>query len=47
MGKEEKEDEELDDLLEEQWNLQDKIHKKCEMKDNPEEKIKRWKEKYD
>ena len=46
MDEEECEDDELDDLIEEQWNLQDQIHKKCEMKDNPEEKIKKWKEKY-
>jgi hypothetical protein len=46
MDEEECEDDELDDLLEEQWNLQDQIHKKCKIKDNPEDKIKKWKEKY-
>jgi hypothetical protein len=46
MDEEECEDDELDDLLEEQWNLQDQIHKKCKIKDNPEDKIKKWKEKF-
>ena len=46
MDEEECEDDELDDLLEEQWNLQDQVHKKCKMKDNPEDKIKKWKDKY-
>lgn len=43
---EQNENEELDDLLEEQWNLQDQIHKKCQIKDDPKEKLKKWKEKY-
>lgn len=30
---EEKEDEDLDDLLDQQWELQDQIHKKCKMRD--------------
>lgn len=46
MDDEKCEDDELDDLLEEQWNLQDQIHKKCKIKDNSEDKIKKWKEKY-
>ena len=48
MVKNEKEhdDDKLDELLEEQWELQDQIHKKCKMKDNPEEKLKKWKERY-
>ena len=49
MEKEEKENEneELDDLLENQWNLQDQIHKKCKIRDDPDEKLKKWKEKYE
>ena len=39
-------DDELDDLLEEQWNLQDQIHKKCKIRDDPTEKVKKWKERY-
>ena len=46
MDEKECEDDELDDLLEEQWNLQDQVHKKCKMKDNPEDKIKKWKDKH-
>jgi hypothetical protein len=46
LDEKECEDDELDDLLEEQWNLQDQVHKKCKMKDNPEDKIKKWKDKY-
>jgi hypothetical protein len=41
------EDADLDDLLEKQWEMQDQIHRKCKMKDNPEEKFKKWKQKYD
>jgi hypothetical protein len=44
--KQDNEVDELDDLLEEQWNMQDQIQKKCQMKDNHEEKVKKWKEKY-
>ena len=40
------EDDEIDDLLEEQLNIQDKIHKKCKIRDDPNEKLKKWKEKY-
>ena len=43
---EQSDDDELDNLLEEQWNLQDQIHKKCKIKDDPQEKLKKWKEKY-
>jgi len=45
-NKEDCEGDELEDLLEEQWKLQDQIHKKCKMKDNSGDKIKNWKEKY-
>ena len=31
---EEKDDDDLDDLLDQQWELQDQIHKKCKMKEN-------------
>lgn len=36
----------LDDALEKQWEMQDQIHKKCKIRDDPEEKLKRWNEKY-
>jgi len=39
-------DDDLDDALEKQWEMQDQIHKKCKMKDDPQEKLKRWNEKY-
>ena len=44
--KEEQTDDELDAILEEQWNLQDQIHKKCKIRDDPNEKLKKWKDKY-
>lgn len=28
-------DDDLDDLLEKQWEMQDQIHKTCKMKDKP------------
>ncbi|MHA1150164.1 MAG: hypothetical protein ACTSR8_18185 [Promethearchaeota archaeon] len=31
---EEKDNDDLDDLLDQQWELQDQIHKKCKMKKN-------------
>ena len=31
---EDKDDDDLDDLLDQQWELQDQIHKKCKMKEN-------------
>jgi len=34
-GKKELSDEDLDDLLDQQWEQQDLIHKKCKMKDKP------------
>ena len=46
MDEEKYEDDDLDDLLEEQLKLQDQVHKKCKIKDNPEDKVKKWKEKY-
>ena len=30
---EEKDEDDLDDILDQQWALQDQIHKKCKMKD--------------
>jgi len=39
-------EEDLDDELERQWEAQDLIHKKCKMKDDPEKKLREWKEKY-
>jgi hypothetical protein len=37
----------LDDELEAQWALQDQIHHKCKMRDDPEKKLKEWKEKFE
>lgn len=37
----------LDDELEKQWGLQDQIHHKCKMRDDPEVKQKNWKEKHE
>ena len=44
---EENVDDDLDDQLEAQWALQDQIHHKCKMRDDPEKKLKEWKEKYE
>lgn len=38
--------EDLEDELEKQWELQDQIHHKCKMKDDPEVKQKNWDEKH-
>ena len=48
MSKEKKEEtkDELEDELEKQWALQDEIHHKCKMRDDPETKKKKWNEKY-
>lgn len=46
MSKEKEESEDPDDELDRQWDGQDKIHYKCKMRDDPEEKQKKWKEKY-
>ena len=48
VNKEEKEseDDELDDLLEKEWEKQDQIHRKCKMKDDPVLKQQKWKEKF-
>ena len=35
-----------DDLLDQTFNLQDQIHHKCKMRDDPVEKQKKWNEKY-
>ena len=43
----ENQEDDLEDELEKQWALQDQIHKKCKMKDDPAVKIKKWKEKYE
>jgi len=37
----------LDDVLEKQWEMQDQIHKKCKIKDDPSKKVKIWNEKYE
>jgi len=37
----------LDDELEKQWALQDQIHHKCKIRDNPEVKQKNWQEKHE
>jgi len=44
---EEKENEHVEDLdneLDKQWALQDQIHHKCKMRDDPEVKQKKWDE---
>ena len=54
MNKEEKElkegnhqkEDKLEDESEKQWEMQDQIHKTCKMKGDPEERQKKWKEKY-
>ncbi|MFX1238188.1 MAG: hypothetical protein ACFFAS_13890 [Promethearchaeota archaeon] len=43
---ESEEEEDLDIELEKQWELQDQIHHKCKMRDDPETKIKKWEEKH-
>ncbi len=35
-----------EDELDEQWEMQDQIHKTCKMKGDIEERQKKWKEKY-
>ncbi|MBN1802277.1 MAG: hypothetical protein JW891_12270 [Candidatus Lokiarchaeota archaeon] len=39
-------DNNIDDELDKQWEMQDQIHHKCKMRDDPEEKLKKWKEKH-
>ena len=39
--------EDLEDELEKQWALQDEIHHKCKMRDDPEIKQKKWNEKFE
>ena len=49
MSKEEKkydEEDDLDDLLEKEFERQDQIHPRCKMSDSTDERIKKWKEKY-
>jgi len=49
MSNEEKEfdeEDDLDDLLEKEFERQDQMHPKCRISDSPEERKKRWKEKY-
>ena len=48
MSDEKKEEceEDLEDELEKQWAIQDQIHHKCKMRDNPDDKKKKWNEKY-
>jgi hypothetical protein len=38
--------ENIEDELEKQWEMQDQIHKPCEMKGDAEERQKKWNEKY-
>ncbi len=40
------EEDDLDDLLEKEFERQDQIHPRCQMSDSTDEKIKKWKEKY-
>ncbi|MHA1671049.1 MAG: hypothetical protein ACTSV5_10825 [Promethearchaeota archaeon] len=46
MSEEKEELDDSDDELDRQWEMQDKIHHKCKIRDDPEEKQKKWKEKY-
>lgn len=44
--KDDNENDELDDLLDKTFEMQDQIHPRCRISDNHEERIKRWNEKY-
>ncbi len=46
MSEEKEEIDDSDDELDRQGDDQDNIHHKCKMRDDPEEKQKKWKEKY-
>jgi len=49
MNKEEKEfdeEDDLDDLLENEFEKQDQFHPRCRISDNTDERKKRWNEKY-
>ena len=49
MSKEEKdfdEEDDLDDLVEKEFERQDQIHPRCRINDNADERKKRWNEKY-
>ena len=39
------EEDDLDDLLEKEFERQDQIHPRCQISDNTDERIKKWKEK--
>jgi len=41
-----KENEDLDEDLDKVFEMQAKIHHKCKMRDDPEEKQRKWNEKY-
>ncbi len=45
--KESKKSDNLDEELENQWALQDQIHHKCKMRDDPKLKQKEWDEKHE
>ncbi len=45
--KESEKTEDLDEELENQWALQDQIHHKCKMRDDPKLKQKEWDEKHE
>ena len=40
------EKEDLDEYLDKVFEMQDKIHHKCKMRDDPQEKQKKWNDKY-
>ncbi len=42
----EKSEDDLDDLLDQEFLKQDEIHHKCEMRDDPIKKQKEWEKKY-
>ena len=46
MSEEKEKCDDSDDELDSHWKMQDKIHHKCKMRDDPEEKQKKWKEKH-
>jgi len=44
--KEDLSDEELDELLDKTFEMQDQIHHKCEIRDDPRKKQDEWNKKY-
>ncbi|MFX0073655.1 MAG: hypothetical protein ACFFAO_21465 [Candidatus Hermodarchaeota archaeon] len=44
--KKNEENDDLEDLLEKNFEIQDEIHPRCKISDNHEERIKKWNAKY-